>query len=240
MTYIFDGTINGFLTAFLQAFAAENARLIKDETQLLLGEEPCYVTTNVEKATKAKLRLCCFDRQCMHDLDFLLRSGETDASQTAFLYFKLLATKKTPIRNNFAEPSVFRANTYIKKVSYEIHRMHGFLRFTECASGALYAPFTPDNDICDLLLPHFRARLPQYPFVLHDVSRKKAAVYDGKNTFVAPLPAANVLLSAKEESWKSLWKRYYAAVNIPERERLEQMRGYLPVRYRSFMTEFEK
>ncbi len=240
MTYIFDGTINGFLTAFLQAFSAENARLIKDEAQLLLGEEPCYVTTDQNKATKAKTRLVTFDRQCMHDLDLLLRSGESAAAQTAFLYFKLLATKKTPIRNNFAEPSVLRANAYIKKVSYEIHRMHGFLRFTECASGALYAPFTPDNDICDLLLPHFRARLPQYPFVLHDVSRKKAAVYDGKNTFIAPLPTANVLLSANEESWKSLWKRYYAAVNIPERERLVQMRNYLPVRYRSFMTEFEK
>ena len=76
-----------------------------------------------------------------------------------------------------------------------------------------------------------------FPFVLHDVTRKKATVYDGKNLFNAYLPCADVLLSADEQGWQSLWKRYYAAVNIPSRERLKQMRGYMPVRYWKFLPE---
>ena len=107
----------------------------------------------------------------------------------------------------------------------------------ETASGALYAPCSPDNDIVDLLARHFRARLPQFSFVLNDVGRKKAAVYDGKNIFVAPLHHADVVLSADETEWKKLWQRYYVAVNIPSRERLKQMRGSMPVRYWKFLPE---
>ena len=32
-------------------------------------------------------------------------------------------------------------------------------------------------------------------------------------------------------------KKYYAAVNIPSRERLAQMRGYMPARYWKFLPE---
>ena len=148
-----------------------------------------------------------------------------------------MAKLKRPVGKRLAEPDVFHAVSYIKKVALEIHHFHGFVRFMETASGALYAPIEPDNDICDLLLPHFKTRLPEYPFVLHDIKRKKAAVYDGKNTFVAYLPEANVLLSTNEEGWQSLWKNYYHAVNIPSRERIKQMKGYMPVRYWKYMPE---
>jgi probable DNA metabolism protein len=195
------------------------------------------VETNKERAEKAENRLLAFDRDCMFDLDRLLRCGQADNEQTAFEYLRYLAQEKRPVGKQLAVPCVFKAVNYIKKVGTEIHQMHGFLRFMETESGALYAPFSPDNDICDLLVPHFRARLPQFPFVLHDVVRKKAAVYDGKNVFVAPLEQADVLISADEQAWQELWKQYYHSVTIPSRERLRQMRGYMPTRYWKFLPE---
>lgn len=237
MIYLFDGTKQGFLTVFPIAYPDENAILTSKETQLTLGETPVFVATDPIRAEKIENRLLSFDCDCIHDLNTLLRCGETDNEQTAFEYLRFLAQKKRPVSKQLAEPCVFKAVQYIKKVSFEIHRFHGFIRFMESNSGALYAPFSPDNDICDLLVPHFRARLPEYPFVLHDVKRKKAAVYDGKNTFVAPLTAADIVLSANELDWQALWKGYYAAVNIPSRERLKQMRGYMPARYWKFLPE---
>ena len=91
-----------------------------------------------------------------------------------------------------------------------------------------------------MLVPHFRGRFPEFPFLIHDVTRKKAAVYDGKNTFLAPLDRAEIILSADEERWQSLWKEYYKDVNSPERERLKQMRGYMPARYWKFMPELHR
>jgi len=239
MIYFFDGTKDGFLTAFLAAFQDKDAVLTSKNGQLPLGLTPVSIQTDIEKAKKAEQRLLCFDNECMQDLDILLRSGEADNEQVAFLYFRLLANTKKPIGHRLAETEVFNAVQYIRKVRFEIHRLHGFIRFMETASGALYAPFSPDNDVCDLLAPHFKARLPQFPFVLHDVTRKKATVYDGKNVFNAYLPSADVLLSANETEWQALWKRYYLAVNIPSRERLKQMRGYMPARYWKFLPEKE-
>ena len=239
MIYFFDGTKYGFLTAFLAAFSDENTRLYCSDGQLALGENPIFVETNEERAKRAENRFLSFDRDCMRDLDTLLRSGSHEKAQIAFSYFRLLAQIKSPIGKRLAEPAVFAAVECIKKVGFEIHRLHGFIRFTETESGALYAACSPDNDIVDLLAKHFRARLPQFPFVLHDVARKKAAVYDGKNIFVAPLPQANVILSANEIEWKTLWQKYYKAVNIPSRERFNQMRGYMPARYWKFLPELQ-
>ncbi len=237
MIYLFDGTKNGFLTAFIKAFPDENAFLTSKCIQLPIGEGQVCVESDFSLAERAQNRLLSFDKNCVRDLDTLLRCGEEDHEQVAFRYLRLLAKEKTPVSKRLANLDVFRAIEYIKKVGHEVHKFHGFIRFMETQSGALYAPFSPDNDICDLLAPHFRARLPQYPFVLHDVSRKKAAVYDGTHLFVAPLTEAQILLSADEEGWQTLWKKYYAAVNIPSRERLKQMRGYMPARYWKYLTE---
>lgn len=237
MTYFFDGSENGFLTAFVQAFHDEQAVLSSKKTQLTFDAPPVYVQADDARARRAKARLCSFDKDFPHDLTLLLRCGKSDNEQVAFRYTRALAERKSPVKNMFASRTIYIATEYMKKVSNEIHRFHGFIRFMETQGGALYAPFSPDNDICDLLLPHFTARLPDYPFVIHDVDRGKAAVYDGEHTFTAPLRSADVLLSADETQWQTLWKGYYEAVNIPSRERLKQMRGSMPSRYWKFLPE---
>ncbi len=237
MVYCFDGTKYGLLTALLIAFPDPAAIVTSGRTQIPLGMAVIDVPTDFARAKRAEERLLSFDHDCTFDLDRLLRSGNDNREQIAFKYLRLIAQEKRPVAKRLANPDVFAAVELLKKVGHEIHKMHGFIRFMETESGALYAPFSPDNDICDLLMPHFRARLPQFPFVLHDVKRQKAAVYDGKNAFVAPLTQANVLLSADELGWQSLWKEYYGAVNIPCRERLKQMRGYMPTRYWKFLPE---
>ena len=238
MIYFYDGTETGFLTALAASFSDGEAVLAVGEKQLALGQEAVFVRSDQRRAEKIRARLLSFDKDCMKELNYLLRSGDEDRDAVAFAYFRLLAQKKRPIRGMYAFDAVLAAQECIRRIRTELDRMRGFVRFMESQSGALYAPLTPDNDIIDLLLPHFRARLPRFPFVLHDVKRKKAAVYDGAHTFFAPLEHAEVVLSANENDWQALWKEYFKSVNIPSRERLKQQRGYLPVRYRKFMPEF--
>ncbi len=240
MIYFFDGSKQAFLTAFLTAYRDGDAFLTSTSQQLALGQQSVFVVADAMRASRAEARLRSFDPRCMKDLDLLLRSGDKGHEQVAFRYFRLLATRKVPVRNMYAEDEVMQATEYLRRVSQEIHHLHGFVHFMECASGALYAPVSPDHDICDLLAPHFRARLPGFSFVIHDVARQKAAVCDGTNLFVAPLAGADVLLKADEGDWQTLWRRYYSAVNIPSRKRSKQMRSYLPVRYWKFMPELNR
>ncbi len=238
MIYCYDGSENGFLTAFLLAYSDTDAVLVSGQFQLPFGQEAVTVKTDIERAKNVRNRLLSFDGQCMNELKTLLRCANPMRDNATFDYFKLIATKKRPVRTMLAEDVVILAKDLIWKVKHELEQFRGFVRFMESASGALYAPISPDHDICDLLACHFRARFPQFPFVIHDVKRKKSAVYDGKNIFEAPLENAEVVLSADETAWQELWKNYFEHVNIVPRERLKQQRAYLPVRYRKFMPEF--
>lgn len=236
MIYLTDGTRDGFLTAFLAAWGDEEALLLpKDERPL----GPCVeVVPDPQKAQRALCRFQELDGGCVREMDRLLRCRD-EGIQTAFRYLLLIAKRGGPVRGMLSHPDVLKAEQALRRVAHEIDRMKGFVRFSESASGTLYAPLSPDNDIVDILARHFSKRLPEYPFVLHDVKRKKAAVWDGEHLFLAPLQQAEVILSADEEGWQKLWKTYFSAVNIPSRKRIRQQNGYLPKRYRKFMTEFE-
>lgn len=239
MIYIYDGTRDGFLTVFPTAYTDREALLISTQRQLVLGQQTVTVQTDRERATRVKKRLLSFDVKCIQDLEIILRCSDPLRDDVAFRYIKLIAQKKRPVREMLGEDAVMTAKDYLWKVKHELERFRGFVRFMESASGALYAPISPDHDISDLIALHFRARLPNFPFVIHDVTRKKAAVYDGINLFQAPLENAEIVLSAQEQAWQNLWKNYFEHVNIIPRERLKQQRAYLPVRYRKFMPEFE-
>ncbi len=237
MIYFYDGSKDAFLTAFLLAYNDGDATLTSGSAQLSIGSQTVFVQADFSRARRAEKRLLAIDKGSMRDLSVLLRSGDGDRDMVALDYFKFLAKTGRPVREMLAEDCVLAAAECMRRVGNEVHRFHGFVRFMETGCGALYAPISPDNDICDLLVPHFRARLPGFPFVIHDVKRKKAAVYDGEHTFLAPLDRAEIVLSAGEEKWQALWRDYYDGVNIPSRKRLKQMRGYMPVRYWKFMPE---
>lgn len=237
MIWFFDGSKDAFLTTFLLAYRDEHPIVSAGSHQLSLGQECVFVRADENKARRCEARLKELDKNCMRDLDLLLRSGESDAPRIAFEYFRLIAERGRPVRGMLAEDAVAKATECIRRVTFEVHRFKGFVRFLESASGALYAPISPDHDIADLLVPHFRGRIPDIPFVIHDVRRGKAAVWDGAHAFLAPLEEAEIVLSADETAWQALWKQYYRSVNIPSRERIRQMKGYMPVRYWKFMPE---
>lgn len=237
MIYFTDGTKESFLTAFLAAYFDQEAYLTSSQTQLVLGQESVFLPADPERAARAEKKLLSMDKDCMEELSLLLRSGECDREQRAFRYLKFLTAEQRPVRGMLAKSEVLDAQECIARVKHEIHRLCGFVRFLECESGALYAPIAPKADICDLILPHFRKKLGTIPFVLHDVPRKRAAVYDGKHSFTAPLEAAQIVLSASEEHWQTLWRKYYKSVCLPSREKLKQMRGNMPVRYWRYLTE---
>ena len=117
--------------------------------------------------------------------------------------------------------------------------MHGFLRFAEC-TGGLYAHFSPDNDIVDLVAPHFAKRFSGEKFIIHDTKRNLLAVYDGKSlkTVLNESPVT-VYLSTEEEQFRKLWKTYFDSVTIESRKNKRLQDNFLPRRYRKDMTEFQ-
>ena len=80
MIYFFDGSEEGFLSAFPVACRDEAATVTSRNAQMTLGQTCTFVPTDHVRAERARQRLLSFDGKCMSDLNFLLRSGDAAAA----------------------------------------------------------------------------------------------------------------------------------------------------------------
>ena len=163
MIYFYDGTKEAFLTAFLLAYPDEEAVLVSGTRQLSVGQSTVFVRSDPDRARRAEARLKELDRDGLKELDLLLRSGQEDRDTVAFEYFRLIAARGCPVRKMLAEDAVFAAMECIRRVEFEVHRFHGFLRFMESASGALYAPFAPTTTSATSSCPTSARGLHPFP-----------------------------------------------------------------------------
>lgn len=236
--YITDGSEDCFFTAVFNAYNNDECIITsQSDVQLGLGCELTEVKTDIQKAERVRRKLSLLDAGALNDVKLLLRSCDPLKENIAFAYVKLIVKRGGAVRNMQADPRVLEATDLISKVTGETHRMKGFLRFMENADGVLYAPYSPDNDITDMLAVHFTERLGNQKFVIHDVKRKIAALYDGEEIVMTRVEDAEIYLSEYEKYFEDLWKLYYKSVNILSRPHEKQMKGYMPVRYWKFLPE---
>ena len=105
-------------------------------------------------------------------------------------------------------------------------------------NGVEYARIEPDNDILVLLMPHFADRLKTIPFIIHDVSRKKAGVYLKGSWFITDAEDLTVPDVVEDEmEYRELWKAFYNSICIKERRNLKLQTQMMPKKYRHNMTE---
>lgn len=197
------------------------------------------IETDDEKARRVSLAIKKYGGEKAYlYLQVCLLSGEDGAIKTAFDFAYFMLSKRRDVMSMLAEKAVSSFLYTIKQVLNEKHRFTGFIRFKETASGILYAGYSPDNDITELLCLHFVKRLSGVPFIIHDVKRNKAGVSNGKNYKIMETESTATLnLSEDERAWENLWKNYYKAVNIKERKNKKQQNNVMPLKYRKFLPE---
>ncbi len=237
--YHFDeGNEQAFYTAVFDAYKDETAYLFSSAQQQTALDD-CYteVTEDEEKARRVLKKINAIDRRAAFEVSCILRTPYPDREQTAFLYIRLLVQTSAPVRGKLTVPAVRRAMDLVYKVTGETHNMKGFLRFQETEGGVFYAPFSPDNDVLDLLMPHFLNRFQGVPFVIHDVARGLAGIGKEGKFFIVPAAKATVTVTAEESFFCELWRSYYSTVAITARKNEKQMKKSMPVRYWKFLPE---
>ena len=235
-TYFFDGTKNGLLTCIFESFYEK--RIPDDVTtecvQCGLLDEIVTIKTDNEKAERVyKCLKNCKTKYLVSDFNLTFRSGEKKRFKVLFDYLNVaISNKNIDVSKAFALPEIQAFTDLKNRIYTETHRFKGFLRFMETEKGFYYACYEPDNDITELLVPHFTARL-QSPFIIHDIKRNVLALCDGKRYKIlnGGDNGVTVFMSESEEIFLDLWQQYYKSINIEERKNLRQMRNYMPERY---------
>ena len=241
-TYFFDGTKNGLLTCIFESFYEK--RIPDDVTtecvQCGLLDEIVTIKTDNEKAERVyKCLKNCKTKYLVSDFNLTFRSGEKKRFKLLFDYLNVaISNKNIDVSKAFALPEIQAFTDLKNRIYTETHRFKGFLRFMETEKGFYYACYEPDNDITELLVPHFTARL-QSPFIIHDIKRNILALCDGKRYKIlnGGDNGVTVFMSESEEIFLDLWQQYYKSINIEERKNLRQMRNYMPERYWKNLSE---
>lgn len=136
-----------------------------------------------------------------------------------------------------------------RTVLNETHHYREFVRFAQVRNKVLISRIKPENDVLPLLSPYFADRMPGENWMIYDEGRKVAAVHPaGKPWLLVRFseaeagevyPLDHALREATDEAlYAELWKSFFQAVSISERENPKCQRNHLPLRFRPYMTEF--
>ena len=242
IVFTVDKGLNGILSAlfvsYTQKIYPEKVIVTDIKYQPSFDEKLCRIesVTGSERVRNALINYA--GQSCISRLGVCLLSSDDGAYTTAYFYAKKILDARRDVAPLLTDPVVFKFDDLCRKVLLEKHRMTGFLRFNETRKKVLYACYSPDNDITELIAPHFFARFGKIPFVIHDLNRNRIAISDGRDVRYGYTNARATLdLSEDEKNFQNLWKHYFNDVNIKERKNTRQQDGYMPRRYRKFMPE---
>lgn len=147
------------------------------------------------------------------------------------------------ITKDFGNPVVMRVTELARKSSNEAHLFKEFIRFQELQGNILYGCIAPKCDVLPLVEQHFHTRFPLENWIIYDENRRKALVHQRSCECVTVSGAdveARIKLLEREDDYEALWKVFFEAIGIKERENYKCQRNHLPKWYRKHMTEMEE
>lgn len=242
IVYVYDGSFEGLLTSVYEAYYKKEKPdriLSRDLLELNMMEKYIYIETDIEKSQKVyNAAIDKISPQAVENLFYIYLSEEREKGTIIYKYLKLGFKVGTLVEDYFSEEYILSASKIIQRVSFEVHRMEGLLRFKKLRGDIYYAEYEPDNNITMLLAPHFKDRLSDQNWIIHDKKRGIAGVYNKSEWVITEaLPSSLPSLSEGEEYFEALWKQYYNHISIPERKNPRQQKAYMPVRYWKNLTE---
>ena len=263
--YVFDGTMDGLLTAVFDAFS------LKEEPQELLAEGDAlplfcertyHVTTDEEKARRVWTGLeKKLTREALRLISVSWLSELRELNTPLFLYI-CKVFKLGDISRNFADPDVLAVTNIARRVLHEQLRMKQFIRFQKAKDGTYLGVVSPDHNVLPIVIDHFQDRFNDQPWLIYDAKRHYGYYYERlrvgeqssgighaapiRVTFedeaAVPFDLRNGkmdadVLSDNDQLFQDLWRTYFKAICIKERMNPRKQLQDMPRRYWKYMTE---
>ena len=240
----FDGSFEGFL-CIIYAYYYDGIIPLYIQTdedyQQALDVEEYHVSTDLDKAMQVQLGIRNkISAQAEGYLAYNFLAEGNDKYMEMFRYILLGFKVGYKVDNHMQQDYVMGVQKRARYVGREAHLLFGFTRFAETKQGIFYSAISPINDVLELVAEHFRDRMMNQTWVVHDKKRHKAAVYDGNEYAIGDVPkSVNVEFGDKEEFIQDLWAAFFESVTIKERINKPLQRNLLPLHFRKNMLEFQ-
>lgn len=242
INYVFDGSFEGLLTSIYEAYyRKQNPQKILSSVNLQCNflDEYVYIHTDTVKFNKVYQSIMNkISHQCLENIYHVFLSDDVEAGTTIFNYLKLGWKLGSKIEYYLTDDRVLKVHSISQRVDRERHKLLGFVRFSLLEGNIYYAPLSPDNNIVELLAPHFAERLSDQNWIIHDVKRNIAAVYYPREWLLVNA-SLDIIPSPQEQEfeYRKLWKEFFNSIVIQGRFNPKLQKKLMPVRYWRYMTE---
>ncbi len=248
-SYTYDGTFAGFLCAIACCLedGREPAGFVREGVE---NDAGLFVDASSEVATFTNTALrfrerfvAAVSRDAFATARYAFHSQAAGIELLLWRYFALGFQVGRRLHSMLAREPVHSVDRHARRVAREAHKFKGFVRFSEVAwsdQAFLYAVIEPETDILPLLAPHFSERVGDRPWMIHDLKRLQAAVFDLKRwRLIRDVDLADApVFTAGEEACVRLWRGYFEHMAIPERRNPKLQQQHVPLRYRKNLVEF--
>jgi probable DNA metabolism protein len=245
--YLYDGSFSGLLSVFYYLLKEE-----KDKGNTLQHKIFCQQQYKKDLFSNQKVIITEWDRAelvygfmkerfsrtSLKRIYYAFLS-EIDGIENDIYQYILLGIKTGKQIDSFYSNSiVFRICEVSRKVGCERHRLLGLLRFKKVKGDIYYAALEPDYNIITLLAPHFAVRLVDQKWLIHDLKRKVAAIYQKGEWFLVEVDNELETENAGDEGfYQELWKGFFKSIAIENRKNPGLQRQYMPERYWKHLVE---
>jgi len=243
ITFLYDGTLEGLLTAVFESYygpvKAPDRIEIPANRQGNLLEQTVWIETDPGKAGRVwdgiRIRL---SEEVMETLLCAWRSEAPEAGTVIHGFLRHAFQAGPSALQHENHPAVAPLLKLSRAVLRESHRMLGLTRFMALESGIYYGRIEPDYNILEILAEHFSHRLGDQLWVLHDLRRERAAIYDRQQWRVAEAPMPETLrLHPEEAAMQGYWQEYFRRIAVAERRNPRLQRQMMPKKYWKHLTE---
>jgi len=244
--YIYDGSFEGLLTAVYDAYYSKikpTELLEEEEFQPSLINESYYIETDSIKSDKVHNAIRTkISEDALEYIFYTYLSSFKGKGTLIYNYIKLGFKYGLKVNLHTYDDTVIKIHKIRNRVAGEQHLMLGFVRFEAIGKNLYYSSIEPDHNILSLIAPHFVNRLADQNWIIHDLRREVAAIYNMAEWVIVPFEKnkiPNIDGNASEDFYTNLWKDYFASTTITNRLNPKLQKMKVPVRYWKHMTEFK-
>ncbi len=244
MTFVYDGSWDGYLTAVFDGFYSrrrEVAILRERELGVTLFETS-RVEADMEKS--ARVHNAIETKLSRSTADMVYRawlSRLPDIDSDIFRFLKFAFVEGRDVTGMVQHPLVKRVSSAAQAVEMQAHRFLGILRFQRL--GGLYvADMEPDYDILPLISGHFVDRFNAQSFIIRDLRHMRMVLHEGgdkpRTAFADIVDAAPLTI---HDDFERLWKGYYNSMTIKERinPNYKLRRQFMPKKFWNHICELD-
>lgn len=241
--FLHEPTFEGLLSAIYEAYYspikpdAIYSKLVYENN--LIDEVITIKSDNVKFEKVYNAINNKISKKSLNKIYYVFLSETKESSNMIYDYLRIGFKMGRDVELYKNNDTVLNMDKISKKVYYESHRLMGFIRFKKI-NNILYASINPDFNTLPLLGKHFKERLTNEYFIIHDVKRDIALVYDKKDYYFTNLSKSqkNILINTPDEGeYENLWKQYFKSTNIEERKNPRLQKRMMPLRYWSHIVE---